>query len=91
MNLNDLIAQKEALEQKIKEMKKTEAKAALAKARELIEQFDLTEQELFGKGGRKSSGPVAAKYRDPQTGQTWSGRGRAPKWLEGKNKDDYAI
>ena len=24
---------------------------------------------------------VAAKYRDPKTGQTWSGRGLKPKWL----------
>ncbi|MNX91908.1 H-NS histone family protein [compost metagenome] len=24
---------------------------------------------------------VAPKYRHPQTGETWSGRGKAPRWL----------
>ena len=32
-----------------------------------------------------------AKYRDPVTGQTWTGRGRAPKWLEGRKKEDFLI
>ena len=31
-------------------------------------------------GGKSSSGnKVAAKYRDSATGQTWTGRGKAPK------------
>ncbi|WP_459618130.1 H-NS histone family protein [Bordetella sp. 2513F-2] len=25
--------------------------------------------------------PVAPKYRHPKTGETWSGRGKAPRWL----------
>ena len=27
------------------------------------------------------TGKVAAKYRDPATGRSWSGRGRPPVWL----------
>jgi DNA-binding protein H-NS len=34
-------------------------------------------KSLQGKGAR-----VAAKYRDPVSGQTWSGRGRKPLWLQ---------
>ena len=39
---------------------------------------------------------VAPKYRDPATGQTWSGRGKEPRWLaayakKGKKKDDFKI
>jgi DNA-binding protein H-NS len=30
------------------------------------------------------------KYRDPHTGQTWSGRGHEPHWLKGK-RDEYLI
>ena len=29
----------------------------------------------------KRKGVIPAKYRDPETGQTWSGRGLAPKWI----------
>ncbi len=28
-----------------------------------------------------SAAPQAVKYRNPDTGETWSGRGRAPKWM----------
>jgi hypothetical protein len=37
-----------------------------------------------GKGkpvGNYPRGPQPAKYRDPKSGATWSGRGRAPAWL----------
>jgi DNA-binding protein H-NS len=42
--------------------------------------------------GRK----VAPKYRDPKTGDTWSGRGARPRWLvarikAGKKADDFLI
>jgi DNA-binding protein H-NS len=32
--------------------------------------------------GRKSK--VKAKYRDPKTTETWSGRGRMASWLKSK-------
>jgi DNA-binding protein H-NS len=33
------------------------------------------------KAGKYVRGPQAPKYRDPMSGETWSGRGRAPAWL----------
>lgn len=39
----------------------------------------------------KSRTPVAAKYRDPVTGATWSGRGRTPNVFVGKNLEDFKI
>jgi DNA-binding protein H-NS len=36
-------------------------------------------------------GTAKAKYRDPETGATWSGRGRAPLWLKHRVKDDFLI
>jgi DNA-binding protein H-NS len=39
---------------------------------------------------------VAAKYRDPASGKTWSGRGLKPRWLSeaiaaGKQLTDFSI
>ncbi|GAB3735824.1 H-NS family nucleoid-associated regulatory protein [Silanimonas algicola] len=39
---------------------------------------------------------VAPKYRHPETGQTWSGRGILPKWMseeiaKGRTREDFAI
>lgn len=39
----------------------------------------------------KTRAPVPVKYRDDASGQTWTGRGRAPKWLEGKDRDQYLV
>ncbi|AEE68115.1 DNA-binding protein (histone) [Bordetella pertussis] len=50
---------------------------------------------------RKAGAPVAKravapKYRHPQTGETWSGRGKAPRWLAaeeaaGAKRDSFLI
>jgi DNA-binding protein H-NS len=39
---------------------------------------------------------VAAKYRDPATNETWSGRGRMPNWLKrkqeaGEDIEEYLV
>ena len=44
---------------------------------------------------KKPAVPSPAKYRGPQ-GQTWTGRGTAPKWLnellvDGKTREDFLI
>ena len=43
--------------------------------------------------GKKAAKPkkgakrkVAPKYKDPQSGATWSGRGLSPRWLAEKEK-----
>jgi DNA-binding protein H-NS len=40
--------------------------------------------------------PVAAKYRNAATNETWSGRGRVPKWLaaelaKGRKREEFAV
>ena len=50
--------------------------------------------------GRKERAPATKKaepkYRDPKTGQTWTGRGQPAGWLKaymdaGKKKEDFLI
>lgn len=64
----------------------------------------------FSKGARSASpkvratrktasaprGRVAPKYRNPETNDTWTGRGKAPRWItlaesEGKSRDQFLI
>jgi DNA-binding protein H-NS len=49
---------------------------------------------LASADGRRAK--VAAKYRNPATGESWTGRGLQPKWLkaalgEGKQLSDFVI
>lgn len=72
--LKDLIAQREALEKKITELRKRELADAIAKVRALISEYGLTQSDIFG-GARKEKkakaegSKVAAKYRDTVSGK----------------------
>ena len=43
-------------------------------------------------GTRSATSKVAAKYRDPETGKEWSGRGKAPVWIrDHEDRTPFAI
>ncbi|WP_442808847.1 H-NS family nucleoid-associated regulatory protein [Trinickia soli] len=45
-----------------------------------------------GKSATTRTASVAAKYQDPKSGATWSGRGRAPGWIaNAKNRDRFLV
>lgn len=95
-SLKDLLQQREALEKAIAEARQNEISAAVSKVREIVAEYGLTPQDVFPGRAAKGTAPkatskVAAKYRDPATGQTWTGRGKAPKWIEGKDRAQFAI
>lgn len=99
-SLQELIAQKEALEREIERTRNQDRSDAIAKVRALMDQYGLTAADLSGKGSAKAragkGNKVAAKYRNAATGDTWSGRGLQPKWLKaalgaGRKLSDFAL
>lgn len=90
----ELLKQRETLEQQINEARRQELAGAVAQVRALVAEFDLTPQDVFpaGRARSASSGTkVAPKYRDPATGQTWTGRGKAPKWIQNQDREKFVI
>lgn len=98
----ELLAEKEALEARLAEMRSSEIAEVVGRIQQLMSDYGLTVEDLAGKRRRGrpagSARQVAAKektslppkYMDPKTGATWSGRGRAPAWL-GKNRNRFLI
>ena len=100
-SLQELLAQKAAIEKQIIETQRQERADAIAQVRELMAQYGLSAADIAGRSapasrkaepGRK----VAPKYRNPDSGETWSGRGLQPKWLKaalesGRKIDDFAL
>ena len=80
-------------EKQIIEAKAREKAEGIAKAKAIIEQYGLSASDVFTRKGAAGSrgGKVAAKYRNPATGETWTGRGKAPKWIEGQDRNKFAI
>ena len=89
--LAELVAQREELDQRIDSIKKEERNNALVQALSIIECYQLTVDELFGAKSSGAKKKLPAKYRDPETGKTWSGKGPTPKWLEGKDRNEFLI
>ena len=56
---------------------------------------DAPRRRLFDEA-LKGAGKVPVKYRNPATGESWSGRGLRPRWVllamdEGKTQDEFLI
>ena len=101
--LQDLLAQRADIEKKIADVQREERNVAINKVRQMMAEFGLTAADIAGRaptargtGSGKSTGKVAAKYRNAQTGDSWTGRGLQPKWLkaalaDGAKLEDFAI
>lgn len=68
---------------------------ARRKVRELMDAHKLSPSDFAEPNKKVKQTPkkvtVQAKYRDPDSGATWTGRGRAPRWLNGRNKEQFLI
>ena len=72
--------------------------AVLNRGRGFIEGKDDKDPAQNGGNGRerRKYPRVLPKYRDPQTSETWSGRGKQPRWLvaaieTGRKVEDFEI
>ena len=69
--------------------------AVLNRGRDIIEGADAALANNYGKPRRKYP-IVLPKYRNPLTSETWSGRGKQPRWLvaaikTGRKIEDFEI
>lgn len=105
--LSDLLAQKAALEKQIAGFQREQRGEAIAKIKALMAEYGLTLADIGSASAAKpvvvakkkakvAGSKVAAKYRNPATGDTWSGRGLKPKWMTaalaaGASISDFAL
>lgn len=91
----ELQAQLAALEKEEAAAIENEKPDIIKQVNELISKYKIAAQELHfphregpptqataSAKPRKQSAPGKPKYRDPKTGHTWSGHGKAPKWIK---------
>lgn len=92
----ELKAQAEALAEKAEAARRAEMQSTIDDIRAKVAEYGITEKDIFGvrrgKPAKQPKAPAEAKYRDPKTGATWSGRGRAPAWIKDvKNRNRFLI
>jgi DNA-binding protein H-NS len=107
MKLTDLLSQKAELEKQIAQIQHQERADAVAQVRTLMNQYGLSLSDISAKAapgaragakamGSRAGSKVAAKFHNPATGESWSGRGLKPKWLtaalaSGRVLGDFAV
>jgi len=100
MSLNDLWS----LHERISEILSARIKAEKHELEKRLAVLDrgmgtivrVDERQLVGEKPRRKYPRVLPKYRNPQTSETWSGRGKLPRWLaaamkSGRKLEDFRI
>jgi len=99
--LNELKGLQQDIAKEITERQQAEVKKAREQIYSIAQDLGVSVEELLRNSGKKEKtskgAKVAAQYKNPaDSAQTWSGRGRQPRWLAdslktGKKLDDFRI
>lgn len=90
----ELKAQMAELEAQAELAREEEFGEVVADIRAKVAAYGITARDIFGGGRAQKVGTssLPARYRDPKTGATWSGRGRPPDWIRNaKNRNRFLI
>lgn len=81
-NIETLLAQRAEIDAQLKEHSDQVKAVAITKIKALAAEAKLTASDLKGiVSGKRTVKPAVAKFRNPETGVTWAGRGRVPLWM----------
>jgi DNA-binding protein H-NS len=87
---SDITAEIARLQELADKMRSAEKAGVVGRIREAIAVYGITAADLGLAGsGRSQAGPAksskvpmgVAKYRDPASGKSWTGRGKPPNWI----------
>jgi DNA-binding protein H-NS len=97
MSLNELKELQKRVARQIEGFEERKKREALAVVEEKARALGFSLNDLVGSAGVKKRKPAKPKYANPaDKSQTWTGRGRKPRWVEaalkaGKTLEDLAI
>lgn len=90
------------LQMRAEKARRAEVASVIADIKEKMQTYGITEADLSSKSAKrtakkaadkpaKKTGTVKPKYRNTATGQTWTGRGKPPKWIAGQDRNQFLI
>lgn len=84
------------LVKKVSETRASEHKRAIQEILASMVKHNVTLEELQAASTKTKRSSTAGikippKYRNPATGETWTGRGRAPVWMKDRDKAEFLI
>lgn len=95
MSVEELKRKQEEIDRTIREKQEAEKKAVIDQIVNVVHTYNIPIDELVeALGGlkiRRKGVKAIQKYQDPATGTTWSGRGKEPTWIRGKDRKKFLI
>jgi DNA-binding protein H-NS len=95
MSVEDLRRQQEEIDRRIREKQAEEKAAIIAQIVGVVNTYQIPVDELVeALGGlkvKRKGVKAKPKFQDPASGTTWSGRGKEPAWIKGKDRARFAI
>ncbi len=108
MPQNEFLSEKQLLEKQIQKLQRKMRTLHSRQRRPVInsiiksmQEYGITPEEItesFQRREKRSAttSSAPARYKNPETGDTWTGRGRPPRWIvdaeaQGKNRDSFLI
>ena len=91
--IQELLRLQTQLTQQIEDARRAELAGVVAQIQTYVQQYRLGINDVFPDRVRHSRtlDRVAPKYRDPLSGGTWSGRGKSPVWIKGRDRNQFLI
>jgi len=96
---SSLLAQLASVNAQLEQLRATEVPKVVEEIRQWMQEYDLSIEDIADRPSvepaaravpSKTKAAPPPRYRNPKTGQTWSGRGRAPAWI-GKKPERFLI
>lgn len=87
----EIQAKIEDLQKQAAAQRENELGEAVQRIKEMMQEYGISVADLQSakRGASKKSSVV--QFRNKDTGDTWSGRGRMPNWLAGKDKEQFRV
>lgn len=95
LSVEELKQQEEEIQRRIREKQQAEKQAVIDQIVSVVNMYHIPIEELVDALGglkvKRKGVKAKAKYQDPVTGTIWSGRGKEPAWIKGKDRKPFLI
>ncbi|MBE0624183.1 MAG: H-NS histone family protein [Burkholderiales bacterium] len=91
----ELLLQRARLDAEIAAVRSARQSDVIVQIVKLMHEYDITVEAiqmwLETEQGDKRRRRIRPRYWNPQTGETWSGRGKRPRWMAGRDPNEFLL
>ncbi|MGU8077149.1 H-NS histone family protein [Burkholderia pyrrocinia] len=92
-NYASLRAQFDELQRELEVLREREINIVIERVLGVLADSGIRYQDLvrYGQPAAREPRRVAPKYWNRETGETWTGRGREPRWIAGQDRESFRL